>query len=102
MTIQWWLSQLSYEDENQKFFKGDNFDEMLDWYDQLSPDSEDEAFLIKIGQRFNYLITLWFLNRISTWQDFKDSDSGSIKQESGNSSDVIKEENSTEQTADKE
>jgi hypothetical protein len=102
MTIQWWLSQLSYEDENQKFFKGDNFDEMLDWYDQLSPDSEDEAFLIKIGQRFNYLITLWFLNRISTWQDFKDSDSGSIKQESGDSSDVIKEENSTEQTADKE
>lgn len=78
-TIQWWLTQLSYQTENEKFFKGKNFDEMLDWYDGLSNDSEEEAFLIKTGQRFNYLITLWFLNRITSWEDFKESDSGPSK-----------------------
>jgi|694.fasta_scaffold13505_3 hypothetical protein len=76
-TIQWWLTQLAYKSEDEQFFNGENYDEMLDWYDQLDPDNEDEAFIIKVGQRFNYLITLWFLNRISNWQDFKDSDSGS-------------------------
>lgn len=101
-TIQWWLTQLSYESESDKFFKGDNFDEMLDWYDNLSQDSEDEAFLIKIGQRFNYLITLWFLNRISSWQDFKDSDSASSIQNSAEKDQEIKEENKTEESTAKE
>lgn len=95
-TIQWWLTQLAYENENEKFFKGDSFDQMLDWYDALIQDSDDEAFLIKIGQRFNYLITLWFLNRISTWQDFKDSDSASIKSASDTESEDNNEKNKTE------
>lgn len=98
-TIQWWLTQLAYQNENEKFFKGDNFDEMLDWYDGLSQDSDEEAFLIKTGQRFNYLITLWFLNRISTWQDFKDSDSASSRQETSEQIEDNKEKNKDEVSA---
>jgi hypothetical protein len=82
MTIQWWLTELSYQNENEKFFKGNTFDEKLDWYDELNPDNEDDAYLIKIGQKFNYLITLWFLNKINGWQDFVTVDLASQKEES--------------------
>jgi hypothetical protein len=98
-TIQWWLTQLAYENENEKFFKGDSFDEMLDWYDELTQDTEEDAFLIKMGQRFNYLITLWFLNRISTWQDFKDTDSASIHPSGDSDTEDNKEKNKDEVSA---
>lgn len=81
MTIQWWLTELSYKNENEKFFKGNTFDEKLDWYDELDQDNEDEAYLIKIGQKFNYLITLWFLNKINGWQDFVTVDEATQKEE---------------------
>ena len=82
MTIQWWLTELSYKNENEKFFKGDSFDAKLDWYDDLNPENEDDAYLIKMGQKFNYLITLWFLNKINGWQDFVTLDSSSQKEDS--------------------
>lgn len=82
MTIQWWLTELSYKNENEKFFKGDSFDAKLDWYDELNPDNEDDAYIIKMGQKFNYLITLWFLNKINGWQDFVTVDSSSQKEDS--------------------
>jgi hypothetical protein len=69
-TIQWWLSQLSYKNETENFFHGETFDEKMDWYDDLDPDNEDDAFLIKVAQKFNYLITMWFLNRANSWDDF--------------------------------
>lgn len=81
MTIQWWLTELSYKNENEKFFAGDSFDSKLDWYDELNTDNEEDAYLIKIGQKFNYLITLWFLNRIHGWQDFATVDLASKKEE---------------------
>lgn len=73
-TIQWWLSQLSYSSETEQFFVGKTFDEKMDWYDGLDPDKEDEAFKLRVGQRFNYFITMWALNRIASWLDFKDVD----------------------------
>jgi hypothetical protein len=82
MTIQWWLTELAYKSENEKFFTGNTFDEKLDWYDDLNPDSEDDIYIIKIGQKFNYLITLWFLNKITSWQDFMVVDSASKKEDS--------------------
>ena len=82
MTIQWWLTQISYKNENEKFFKGDTFDAKLDWYDELDADDENDEYVIKIGQRFNYLITLWFLNKISGWQDFIAVDSANNKEDS--------------------
>jgi hypothetical protein len=80
MSIQWWLTELAYKNENEKFFEGATFDQKLDWYDGLNIDDENDAYIIKIGQRFNYLITLWFLNKINGWQDFTLVDSASQKE----------------------
>lgn len=73
-TIQWWLSQLSFASENEPFFVGKTFDEKMDWYDSLDPDNEEDAFKLRVGQRFNYFVTMWALNRVSSWLDFKDVD----------------------------
>jgi hypothetical protein len=82
MSIQWWLTELAYKNENEKFFEGTSFDQKLDWYDGLNLDDENDVYLVKIGQRFNYLITLWFLNKINQWQDFVLVDSASQKESS--------------------
>jgi len=79
-TIQWWLTKIAYKNENEKFFQGANMGEMLDWYDGLDDDLENDKFLLKIGQRFNYLITLWYLNRLFKWEDFESIDSESFKE----------------------
>jgi len=71
-TIQWWLVHISYDENGKKFFEGNSVNEQLDWYDSLDP--EKESFTIKVAQRFNYLITLWFLNRVADWKDFKKND----------------------------
>lgn len=80
-TVQWWLTQLSYKNEKQQFFVGNSVDEKLDWYDMLdySGNNVDELFQVKVGQRFNYLITLWFLGRISTPEEFAAADAASLK-----------------------
>jgi hypothetical protein len=72
-TVLWWLLNLSFDEDGNKFFKGKTFDEQVDWYDSLDP--EKDAFNLKVAQRFNLLITLWFLNRLSDWKDFKNNDS---------------------------
>lgn len=76
-TILWWLVKLSYEEIDSiptEFFKGSSFDEKLDYYDELIGDDEETAFRLKIAQKFNYLITLWALNRVSSFDDFKEID----------------------------
>ncbi len=82
-TVQWWLTQLSYKGEREQFFQGKTVDEKLDWYDELDSSGENpkDSFLIQIGQRMNYLITLWFLGRISTWEDFAETDRAAEKPE---------------------
>jgi hypothetical protein len=76
-TIQWWLCQLSHEGEKAKFFQGKNSEEMLDWYDALDITDEKEKELFNIGRRFNYLITMWFLGRIASHDDFEAVDKSS-------------------------
>lgn len=80
-TVQWWLTQLSYKGEKEQFFQGRTVDEKLDWYDELDSSGDDakDLFAIQIGQRMNYLVTLWFLGRISSWEDFADTDRASNK-----------------------
>jgi hypothetical protein len=71
-TIEWWLCNLSFDEDQKEFFQGPSVDDKLDWYDSLDP--EKDADLIKIGQRFSYLITLWFLNKLESFEDFKNAD----------------------------
>lgn len=73
-TIEWWLCNISFSENDEPFFKGNTVEDKLDWYDSLDPNNENDAAILKIGQRFSYLITLWFLNRISTFDEFKEVD----------------------------
>jgi len=74
-TIQWWMTELAYKGENDLFFEGENFDEKMDWYDSLDPNKPEDAVKLRAGQKFSYLVTMWFLNRISSWEDFYEVDS---------------------------
>jgi hypothetical protein len=80
-TIQWWLVNMAYKSESESFFPGKTIDEKLDWYDSLdsSNDNKNDEFLISVGQRINYLVTLWFLGRVSTPEEFFAADSESTK-----------------------
>jgi hypothetical protein len=73
-TILWWVMFLSYrQDENGNFvalFEGNEFNEKLLKYDSLEDDSEKNEFLLGIIRRLTYLITLWFLGRAETKEDF--------------------------------
>ena len=75
-TILWWVTTLAYKSSDGKYvpiFDQSNFEARLDAYDEIEQ-SEGEDFLLGILRRFTYLITLWFLGRASTTQDFKDMD----------------------------
>jgi len=75
-TIEWWLCNLAVEENDELFFKGKDIEDRLDWYDSLNSGDKTEQELLKIGQRFSYLITLWFLNRVSSQEEFKEADIG--------------------------
>ena len=69
------MTELAYKSENDLFFEGENFDEKMDWYDDLDPNKPEDALKLRAGQKFSYLVTMWFLNRISSWEDFYEVDS---------------------------
>lgn len=76
-TILWWLTKLSYKtttDGIVQFFEGETFEDKLDFYDSFSSQTDEGQYLIKIAQKFNYFITLWFLGRISTYEQFAEVD----------------------------
>lgn len=77
--IEWWLCHLSFIENDNSFFEGNTLEEKLDWYDSLDPDKEEDFQKIKIGQKFSYLITLWYLNKISSFEDFKSADLSKYK-----------------------
>ena len=76
-TILWWLTTLAHRtvgDSIEKFFEGDTFEEKLDFYDGFDAETEEGEYLIKVAQKFNYFVTLWFLNRVSTYEQFAEID----------------------------
>jgi len=79
-TITWLLLHLSYEkigDNYVPLFKGRDLDEKLDEYEEL----QENEFIVKVLGRINYLITLWFLGRIETDEEFKKFDEDAQKVE---------------------
>lgn len=73
-TILWWVMNLSYEKEGDNFkpiFKGDTFEEKLLQYDGLEDDESKYEFLLGVIRRITYLITLWFLGRAESKEDFE-------------------------------
>lgn len=79
-TILWWVLQLAYKFDGEKyvaFFEGDSFNDKLDNYDLIEESGSVE--LSDVIKRFTYLVTLWFLGRINTVEDFKSFDDDYIK-----------------------
>ena len=83
-TILWWVLNLSYQEKDGKFeplFKGASFDEKLDSYDKIEEESSEDTFLMEVIKRITYLVTLWYLGRVETEEDFKQLDEAAQKQE---------------------
>lgn len=78
-TIEWWLVNLAMNENDTNFFQGRSVDEKLDWYDSLDSSVKSEDEKIKIGHRFSYLITLWYLNKITSTEDFRLADISRIQ-----------------------
>jgi hypothetical protein len=71
-TILWWVLNLAHEEVNDKYeevVKGESFNDKLDFYDDL--ENTNNEFLLTILRRFTYLITVWFLGKAETEEDFK-------------------------------
>jgi hypothetical protein len=79
-TILWWVLQLAYKHSGDKyvpFFEGESFNDKLDNYDLIEESGSVE--LSDVIKRFTYLITLWFLGRINTVEDFQSFDNDYTK-----------------------
>ena len=73
-TIMWWVLQLSNWQEHEAldpkpFFKGKNYDEKLDSYDEYE-DSDDD-FLNESIRKLAFFISFWYMGRATNDADFK-------------------------------
>jgi hypothetical protein len=90
-TIMWWVCKISKEitpDSVEDILKGADYDEKLDYYDSLEDEEDKNKDILFVLRRMTYLITLWFLGRISTEDDFKLYDKEFSKSEEGPSSEA--------------
>ena len=74
-TIMWWVLNLAYKKDGANyipFFGEGSYEEKIKKYDEIE-ESEDE-FYKKILVRFAYLITFWYVGKISNQEDFKEVD----------------------------
>lgn len=81
-TILWWVLNLSYkikDDTVEPLLSGESFQEQLDNYDELYEDEIQNDFILSVIKRFTYLITIWYLGRATTVEDFKLFDKSFIK-----------------------
>lgn len=82
--ILWWVMNLSYEkdgDNYKSIFKGDTFEEKLLQYDSFEEEEENKyEFLLGVIRRITYLVTLWFLGRVDTNEDFAAFDKNFLKE----------------------
>lgn len=82
-TILWWVMNLAYEkdgDNYKSIFKGDSFQDKLLQYDSFEEDENKYEFLLGVVRRITYLVTLWFLGRIETNEDFVAFDKSFLKE----------------------
>lgn len=96
--ILWWVTTLVYRENNGKFtpfFDGKTFDDKLDQYDDLEQEGEHE-FELAVLRRATYLITLWFLGRATSEEDFKNFDENLVK---GAIENDLEEEKASEETS---
>lgn len=71
-TILWWVLNLAHEkvnDQYEQIVKGESFDDKLDSYDNL--ENTNNEFMLSVLRRLTYLITVWFLGKAETGEEFK-------------------------------
>jgi len=98
-TILWWVMNLSYEKDGDNYkpiFKGENFEEKLLQYDSFEEEENKYEFLLGVIRRITYLVTLWFLGRVDTVEDFVLFDNNFLKENK------LEVENSKEQSVEAE
>jgi len=110
-TILWWVLNLSYIQNEQNelvpLFNGSSFEDKLNSYDIYEETQKEDSFILGVIRRLTYLITLWFLGRAESKEEFADFDSNfilenSIPDESESSSSSSSEEKIIEKTVIKE
>lgn len=82
-TILWWVMNLAYEKDGDNYkpiFVGDSFEEKLIQYDSFEEEENKYEFLLGVVRRVTYLITLWFLGRADTSEDFTAFDKSFLKE----------------------
>jgi len=91
--ILWWVLNLSYIQNNENefvpLFDGNSFDEKLNSYDIFEENEKEDSFILGVTRRLTYLITLWFLGRAETREDFSDFDANFILENYTNDETVI-------------
>jgi K+/H+ antiporter YhaU regulatory subunit KhtT len=72
MVIMWWVLNLSYikgEEDWIPVFAGNNYEDKLESYDGI--EEETDAFNTEMVKKLAYFITFWYMNGISSEDDFK-------------------------------
>jgi len=71
--IMWWVLHLSYikneEGVEEQFFKGDTFEERLEYYDIL--EENENPFWSEAIRKFIYFVSFWESGQLSSEEDFK-------------------------------
>jgi hypothetical protein len=99
-TILWWVMNLAYEKDGDNFkpiFKGENFEDKLLEYDSFEEEENKYEFLLGVIRRITYLITLWFLGRVETNEDFEVFDKSFLKENKIEAEESQKEESKVEE-----
>ena len=81
-TILWWVLFLSHEESEggyKPIFDEKDFNDKLDQYDVFEDGDGEYEFILGVLRRFTYLITLWFLGRAETDEDFDSFDKNFLK-----------------------
>ena len=72
MVIMWWVLNLSYikgEEDWIPVFAGSKYEDKLESYDGI--EEETDAFNTEMVKKLAYFITFWYMNGISSEEDFK-------------------------------
>lgn len=72
MTIMWWVLELSLRKDDGEFvpvFNGANYDERIEKYDEI--EEQSDAFTVEMVKKLAYFITFWYMNGVSSEEEFK-------------------------------
>ena len=73
MSIMWWVLNLAFEKKGEieynPVFAGKSYEDKLESYDSI--EEEDDAFWTEVVKKFAYFVTFWYLNGLSSEEEFK-------------------------------